>query len=84
MTSDVQFKGVKPFCVEAWVKPSDAETARNGFQGYGGAIFAKKMSDEIHPDDDETDVLLMDEDQKKEGRTSGEASLRSRWTTREV
>ena len=61
VTSDVQFKGVKPFCVEAWVKPSDAETARNGFQGYGGAIFAKKMSDEIHPDDDETDVLLMDE-----------------------
>ena len=61
VTSDVQFKGVKPFCVEAWVKPSDAETTRNGFQGYGGAIFAKKMSDEIHPDDDETDVLLMDE-----------------------
>ena len=47
VTSDVQFKGVKPFCVEAWVKPSDAETTRNGFQGYGGAIFAKKMSDEM-------------------------------------
>jgi len=71
VTSDVQFKGVKPFCVEAWVKPSDAETTRNGFQGYGGAIFAKKMSDEMHPDDDETDVLLMDEDQKKGGKNVG-------------
>jgi len=71
VTSDVQFKGVKPFCVEAWVKPSDAETTRNGFQGYGGAIFAKKMSDELHPDDDETDVLLMEEDQKKGGKNVG-------------
>jgi hypothetical protein len=70
VTSDVQFKGVKPFCVEAWVKPSDAETTRNGFHGYGGAIFAKKSSDAVHPDDDDDDDkndLVKNEKEQKVG-----------------
>lgn len=40
-SAEVHFGGSTPFCVEAWIKPTDAEHTPHTFVSYGGTIFAK-------------------------------------------
>jgi len=42
-SSEIHFGGAKPFCVEAWIKPTDHEGTHtpHTFKKYGGTIMAK-------------------------------------------
>ena len=40
-SAELHFGGSRPFCVEAWVKPTDAEHTPHAFRSYGGTIMAK-------------------------------------------